>query len=251
MKGTIFLKPLEFNIEAVGEKWRQGDKIKGTLKIKNHSDEKIELPQLAVALSEGAYKKIKEKDNKAWKVLTKNTLAENLVLNGPQEMEYSFEFALPEDCLITDKGGSLYLAFFDKEDSWPAGHIELVVEPKQVFSQILEIFENFLRFKVAQIKSNKGMVEVKLNPPSSREFSTVDSLVLSMSEIDKKLTLDYLFNVRTLDMTSGTMQTQKKTKKVVQEFESKQYLVYGQSLNQDFILASLTSAVNDVKPKMM
>lgn len=251
MKGTIFLKPLEFNIEALGERWRQGDKIKGSLKVKNHSAEKIELPKLVVALSEGNYKKIKAKDNKAWKNLSEENLASTVSLNGPDEKDYTFEFVLAQDCPITDKNGSLYLSFFDKEDTWPAGHIELVIEPKQVITQILEIFENFLRFKVAQIKSAKGVVEVKLTPPSSRELSTIDSLILCISEIDKNLTMNYLFNMRVLDMTGGSMQTQKKTKEIDQKYNSKQYLIYGESLNQDFILESINSVINEVKPKFL
>ncbi len=251
MKGTIFLKPLEYNLEAVGERWRQGDKIKGTLKIKNHSAEKIELPHLAVALCEGNYKKIKAKDKNAWKSLTNITLAENLSLNGSEEKDYPFEFLLSQDCAITDKNGSLYLAFFDKDESVPSGHIELVIDPSLVISQVLEIFENFIRFKVAQIKSTKGMVEVKLTPPSSRELSTIDSLVLNMSEIDKNLTMNYLFNMRVLDMTGGSMQAQKKTREIEQKFNSKQYLIYGQSLNQDFVIESINSVINEVKPKFL
>ncbi|MGZ3809988.1 MAG: hypothetical protein ACXVCE_18030 [Bacteriovorax sp.] len=251
MKGTIFLKPLEYNIEAVGEKWRQGDKIKGTLAIKNHSAEKLELPHLVVALCEGNYKKIKAKDKNAWKLLANAKLEEHISLNGPIEKNCPFEFTLPQDCPVTDKGGSIYLAFFDQGDTWPAGHIELVIGPKQVISQILEIFENFLRFKVVQIKSVKGMVEVKLSPPSSRELSTIDSLVLSISEIDKNLTMNYLFNMRVLDMAGASLQAQKKTKEMEQKFSSKQYLIYGESLNQEFVLESINSVINEVKPKFL
>lgn len=251
MKATIFLKPLEYNIEVLGEKWHQGDKIKGSLRVKNHTEEKIELAHLIVSLCEGNYKKIKAKDKNAWKALSDKTLASNIMLRGPEDIEYSFDFVLPEDCLITDKGASLYLAFFDKDDNLPAGHIELVVEPKLVILEVLKIFENFLRFKVTQMKSVKGMIEVKLNAPSGREFSTIDSLVLNIFEIEKTLTMNYLFNMRVLDMSSGSMQAQKKTKEINQVFNSKQYLIYGQSLNQDFILESINSVLSEVKPKFL
>ena len=74
---------------------------------------------------------------------------------------------------------------------------------------------------------------------------------LSLKEVDKNLTLNYLFNVRVLDMSSGAMQTQKKTKAFEQIFNSKQYLMYGEALNQDFILGSLNAVVNEVKPKFL
>lgn len=250
MKGTIFSKPLEYNIEAVGEKWRQGDKIKGTLKVKNHGAENIELSALKVALSEGTYKKIKAKDAKGWKNLFETKLEEKFTLAAQEEKSYSFEYTLPENCLITDKNASLYLAFFDN-DKMPSGHIELVIEPKLVIAQVLEAIQSFLRFKVAQIKYTKGMVEVKLTPPSSsRELSTIDSLVLCLAEVEKNLTLSYEFNMRVLDMAGGAMQAQKKTRDFQQKFTSKQYLQYD-SLNQDFILQSINSVLNEVKPKFL
>lgn len=251
MKGTIFSKPLEYNIEASGEKWRQGDRVKGTLKIKNHGIEKLDLPSLRVTLSEGVYKKIKTKDAKAWKHLAESKLEGDFALESSEEKNYSFEFTLPENCLITDKNASLYLAFFDKNENQPSGHIELVVEPKLVITQILEIIQNFIRFKLVQIKYVKGMVEVKLAPPASREMSTIDSLILSMSEVEKNLTLSYEFNMRVLDMAGGAMQTQKKTRDFEQKFTSKQYLIYGDALNQDFIIESINSILAEVKPKFL
>lgn len=251
MKGTIFLKPLEFNIEAIGEKWNQGDKLKGSLKIRNHGNEEVTFPFLKAAISAGHYKKIKAKDKKAWSVLDIHTLAENLPLSPGKEAEFSFEFKLKEDCAVTDKNGSLYLAFFDKDDPTPAGHIELVIGPKPNIKSILQIFENFLRFKVKEIKSVKGAVEVKLTPPSSRELSNLDGLLLTMSEVDKTMKLSYLFNVRAIDLASATMQVEKKTKEIEQIFTAKEYLMYGDAINQDFIIQKGQAALDMVKAKTL
>lgn len=251
MKSTFIIKPLEYSIEVIGERWRQGDKIKGSLKINNHSTEKIALDHCLISLCEGHYKKIKAKDKNGWKEVSVIKLDEKISLNETSEISFPFEFILSENCLITDKGGSLYLAFFENNEDLPVGHIELIVEPKLVISQVLEIFENFIRFKVAQMKSTKGMVEVKLNPPAGRDFSTIDSLVLNVSEIDKNLTMKYLFNTKVLDMSTGTMQAQKKVKEIDQVFNSKQYLIYEQSLNQDFIIQSINTVITEIKPKFM
>lgn len=250
MKGTIFLKPLEYNVEAMGERWRQGDKIKGTLTIKNHSADKIDLPFLKIKLAEGNYKKIKAKDAKAWNTLTETNLSEALSVGPSAEHNFTFEFTIPETSPVTDKNGSLYLAFFDKEDAQPAGNIELVIEPKQTIQFVLQVFENFARFKVKEIKNGKKSVEVKLMPPASREASNIDSLILSLAESEKTLSMNYLFNLRGIDMSSGTMQTQKKTKEIEQKFSSKQYMMYD-SPNQDFILTSIQTALNEVKPKLL
>ncbi|MBC7712221.1 MAG: hypothetical protein H7177_02720 [Rhizobacter sp.] len=251
MKATIILKPLEYTLEAIGEKWYQGDKLKGTLKVKNNSAEKIEIPVLKVTLYEGQYKKVKAKDAKGWSVVSENILADKLALNPSEEKDYSFEFKLVENCSVTDKTGSLYLGFNDNNEKIPTGNVELNVFPKVVITQILTIIENFLRFKVKEIKSGKGVLEVKLTPPTSREMSSVDALTLNISEIEKNLNLKYNFNLRGLDLASATMAVEKKTKEVEQTFTSKQYLIYGDSINQDFIIESFQSVLNGVKTKTM
>ena len=244
MKATIIQKPLEYTLEAIGEKWHQGDMLHGSLKVKNNSAEKIEVPLLKVTLFEGQYKKVKAKDKKGWKSIAENTFVEKLLLNPAEEKEYPIAFKLAENCSITDKTGSLYLGFSDHHEIIPTGNVELNVEPKIVLQQILTIIENFLRFKVKEIKSGKGVLEVKLVPPGSRELSNLDGLLLSMTEIDKNLTLKYFFNLRVLNITGATMQSEKATKEIDQIFTSKQYMI-----NQDFIIQSFQTVLDGVKSK--
>lgn len=250
MKATVILKPLEYTLEAIGEKWQQGAIVKGHLKIKNHSGDKVEIPVLKVVLCKGVYKKVKAKDEKALVAESTIVLDEKISVGASEEKTYNFEFKLPEDCTITDKTGSLYLAFFDKEEITPAANIELTIEPKIIIRQILEIFENFLRFKTKEIKTGKNCVEVKLIPPASREMANVDGLVLSISEVDKTLTMNYVFNLRSLDLTGATTQVEKKVKEIEQKFTSKQYMMFD-SINQDFVLQSLQSVVDGIKTKLL
>ena len=251
MKGTIISKPLEYTIEALGEKWHQGDKLTGSLTIKNNGAEKVDLPFLKVAILEGNYKKVKAKNAKGWSSITEVVVAEKLTLNSSEEKNYPFEFQLAENSSITDKNGSLFLVYFDKEDEFPKGNIELVIEPKQLIKNVLQIFENFLRFKVKEIKSGKGSLEVKLVPPTSRELSNVDSLMLNISEIEKSLTLHYHFDFRVLNLTGATMQSEKTKKDIENVFTAKEYLIYGDSVNQDFIVESVQKVLSEVKTKML
>jgi hypothetical protein len=252
MKGTIFSKPLEYNIDIAGEKWSQGDKVKGTMKIKNHGADNVTLSALQVVLASGNYKKIKAKDKKGWESLAEVTLGESIALNPNEEKEFPWEFKLAENSRITDKDGSLYVTFSDtKNAEWPVGMLELAVHPKQIILQFLEIFENFIRFKVAQTKYAKGMVEVKMNPPKSRELSNVEGLVLRIQEVEKTLKLEYNFTVSVLDMAGGAMTAEKKTKQFEQSFTSKQYLIYGDSINQDFLIESIQSILKEVKTKLL
>lgn len=250
MKATVILKPLEYNLETAGEKWRQGEKVKGTLKVKNNGSESVDLPKLTISLNSGNYKKIKAKDKKAWELLSDITLAESLTLKPSEEKEYPWEFELKEDCRITDKDGSVYLRFLGDNEDLPAGNIELNVEPKLAMLQFLEVFDIFLRFKIGPKKYVKGMVEVKLTPPTSRELGHVDSLVLKMSEVNQTMKLEYAFNVRSLEMSGTTMSSEKNTKVFDQTLSAKQYLSYG-SPNQEFITTSINTILTQVKPKMM
>lgn len=251
MKGTIFLKPLEYTIFADGERWRQGDLISGFLKIKNHSIDSVELPLLIISLAVGNFKKIKSKDKKAWESLAEITLAENFAMGASEEKEFTWRFQLPEDCPITDKSGSVYLTFFNHHDSGPTGQLELVMDPKLVIAQFLEIFQNFLRFKVVQSKFSKGMVEIKLTPPSSKEMNHVESLVLRMKEINKILELDYTFNLHAFEMVAGNLMAQKKIKQVNQKFTAKEYTIYGDSLDHEFIKNSISSVIKEATPKFL
>lgn len=251
MKSTIFLKPLEYNIIADGERWHQGEKIKGVLKIKNHSMESVELPLLKISLAGGNFKKIKAHDKKAWEHLAAIALGEKISLGASEEKEFAWNFQLPEDCQITDKSGSVYLTFFDHEGAMPAGQLELVIDPKLVIHQFLEIFQNFLRFKVVQTKFSKGMVEIKLNPPSSKEMNNIESLVLRMKEVDKTLELEYTFNTHAFEMVAGNLLAQKKMKQVSQKLTAKEYTIYGDSLNHDFIKSSISAVIKEATPKFL
>jgi hypothetical protein len=52
-------------------------------------------------------------------------------------------------------------------------------------------------------------------------------------------------------MAGGAMTTQKSTKTFKQTLSSKQCYIYGESLNQEFIVSSVNSILSEIKPKMM
>jgi hypothetical protein len=127
MKGTVHINPLEYNIETSGEKWRQGESIKGLLKIKNNSGASVEIPALKISLSSGNYKKVKLNDTKSWEKIEESVLTNDFFLNGHEEKEFPWAFLLAEDCRITDKDGSIYLRFLNHQEDLPSGNIELVI----------------------------------------------------------------------------------------------------------------------------
>ena len=152
MKSTTFTKFIEYNLITNGEKWRQGDKINGVLKIKNIGPDHIEIPELKITMAVGNFKKIKSKDKKAWDHYSEILFGEKISIGLAEEKEFVWSFQIPEDCQITEKDKSVYITFFDSVEAWPTGQLELVVDPKLVMMQFLEIFEIFLRFNVLQRK---------------------------------------------------------------------------------------------------
>lgn len=255
MKSTIILKPLEYSIVATGQSWRQGEKIKGVLQIKNHSAESVEISLLEISLVIGNFKKIKTKDKKAWELLSEAQLSQKLSLKAAEEKEFLWEFTLPEDCPITDKNGSVYLTFFDKEkskeDFWPAGQLELVIEPKLIITQFLSIMESFIRFKVVQKKFSKGMVETKLNPPTSKDLSHVESLLLRIKEVNKTLELEYIFTMNVFETVAGNVMTQKKIRQIDQKLFAKEYCSSPDYADQDFIIKKINEVIKEITPKFL
>lgn len=251
MKSTIFLKPLEYNIIAEGQKWRQGDKLHGSFKIKNHGEQKIELSGLDLSLAVGNFKKIKSKDQKAWAGLEKKDIGKNISLHPAEEKEFAWDFLLPEDCAVTDNNGSLFLTFVTPDEAWPLGQLELVIEPKLVMFQFLEIMENFFRFKVGAKKFSKNMVEIKLTPPKSRELGHIEGLVLRMKEKDGVLDLEYIFTMHVLETVGTNVSTQKKVKQIDQQLKAKSYSLSKEYLDQDFVMKSINDVLKEVMPKLL
>ncbi len=251
MKSTVFLKPLEYSIITNGEKWNQGDKITGALTILNHGTEDLKILDLQINLAYGNSKKVKAKDSKAWDLISQLNLGLNLSIVASDELTFPWEFTIPQDCPTSDKNGGIYLTFSDLKNIWPSGFLQIVIGPKLVLLQFLEIFENFLKFKIIQTRFSNGMFEVKLKPPGSRELSYLETLVLRMKEVDKTLSLEYIFNMNVFETVSGNVLLQKKTKQIDQQLTSKEYYIYGESPNFEFIKSSIESIIKQAIPKIM
>ncbi len=252
MKGLVFLKPLEFIIIADGEKWRQGDQIKGSFQIKNLGADKVDLSFLKISLAVGIFKKIKLKDKKSWNLISDLVLSESISIEPNKELIFPWKFLIPEDCQITEKDKSVFLTFNTSNseiETWPSGELEIAIEPKLIIHQFLEVIQNFLRFKIVKTKFSDGMVEVKLNPPNSKEMSHVESVVLRAREVNSILELEYTFNILVFETVAGNIMAQKKIKHVEQKLTSKECYIYGDSFNQDFVISSVGSLIKEATPK--
>lgn len=245
MKGTFFNKPLEWNIETTGESWRQGDELKGFLKVKNHGTEKIPLNDSGVGLALAEIKKVQSRIEGALKPSVKISF-ENQELLAGKEIVLPFSFSLGSNAAITDKKASFYLCY---GNGFTEAQLQVKVEPKELFQKVTGLLDTFYRFKLKEYKANKKGVEFKFLPPSSREMANIDSLQLTYFMEEENLGMRFEFQVKKLDTSSVTTKLNKETVVIERILPSKDYSFGRGMINQDKLLKTLEEVIGEVKIK--
>lgn len=245
MKGTFFNKPLEWNIETIGESWQQGSHIKGTLKVKNHGAEAVSLTNAGVGLSHADIKKVHSRAEGALKPLQTVTFQEPELKPGAEAL-LDFSFEVGPNSPVTDKKTSYYLGFGrDFQES----NLQTKIEPKALYSKIVGLLDTFHRFKLKEFKANKKGVEFKLLPPTSREMANVESLLLTFSMEDETLHMRFEFQVKRLDTSSVTTKINKENLTIEKSLFPKEYSLGRDMINQDQLLKTVETVLKDVKLK--
>lgn len=243
MKGTFFNKPLEWNIETTEESWQQGSSVQGTIKVRNHGTESIELSHPGVALAYAEIKKVHARTEGALKPEVSVVMKTTTLAPG-ESAEESFVLTLPENCSVSDKKSSYFL-IYGRELA--ESHLQLKVEPKMLFTKLVGLLDTFHRFKVKEFKGTKKGVEYKLLPPTSREMANLDSLALGLMMNGEELRLDFDFQVKKLDTAGPTNKINKASVKVQRTLSPKEYSLGKDMINQDQLLKMFESALSEVK----
>ena len=245
MKGTFFNKPLEWNIETVGESWQQGSNITGTLKVKNHGAEVINLARAGVGLAYADIKKVHARADGALKLDATNAFSQNEVKPG-EEVVLNFSFSISPNSAVTDKKASYYLTYGREFNE---NHLQAKIEPKALYAKIVGLLDTFHRFKLKEIKAAKKGVEFKLLPPTSREMANIESLLLTFSMQEENLVMKYDFQVKKLDTSSITTKINKESLTLERVLPPKEYSLGRDMINQDALLKSVESVLSEVKLK--
>lgn len=211
MKGQFFQKPYAFKLEVQGESWQQGQTLQGTLSTQSTSSDPI--PPVFVALAHGQIKKAATIDS--FTVLEKKCASPN----STGTFSLAWEFPLDINCPITDKNSSLYLIYgqdpSNKTTQQP-GLLQIPIHPCQLIQDYLKILQIDLRFVLKTLKSNKGTVEAKLSPPTSKNFASLEYLTLRFQHQAATLQLSYQFNLQAVDASSGSVSLTKAKKELSQ-----------------------------------
>lgn len=245
MKGTFFNKPLEWNLETVGEFWHQGDVLKGTLSLKNHSSETISLENCGVSLAHGEIKKVQSRVDGALKIEQKFTFETEEILPN-QGVSLPFSFSIDANSPITDKKSSFYLGYGKQ---FLESQLQMRVEPRPLFTKVVGLLDTFLRFKLKETKYAKKGVEFKFIPPTSREMANVESMSVIFSMEKENLCLYFEFQVKKIDASSVTTKISKENVSIQKVLTPKEYSLGKEMINQDLILKALDSALSEIKMK--
>lgn len=249
MKGTFFQKPMEFNIEAKGESWTQNSLLGGSLTIKNHSTDKLELAQLGCHLCVGSNKKVKAKDPSAFN-LYDNKLFEQTHLGSKESLSFDFSFKLGESCPITDSTNSLYLVVGNIQKPFDTGILQLNITPAKEITNFIEIFETYFKFKFKSLKSKKDYIEAKVVAPSSKDWTALQSLTVFMRLQDAKLEIKFNAKVKKISfdkLTAG--QAKDTTLDIVKIMDKEQYSGFGGSANIENIKFVIQEVLEQLKVK--
>jgi len=245
MKGTFFQKPLEYKLYVEGESWNQGDRITGTLTIKNHQGDLPSPSEASLYLGLGQSKKVKAKADHAFTDLIPIALKNSE--NGSRG-ELTWETQLKPNCSITHTGSSLYFLYGKGEDPNQLGQLQANVIPRSIFLELIKIFEITFRFIVKFKKPKNDSVEVKLSPPDGKAYPSIEHLNLLIRMNEDNMEVKYIFSVKELDVSTSALIIKKVKKEFEQSFTPDQYQVaFNQRLNHDVILKSIEAVFAELK----
>jgi len=249
MKGIFFQKPLELELNIVGESWNQGDIITGTLKVKNHNSESVLLKNFGVRLSFGISKEIKIKSSKAFTQYDEHLFDSTTEVAGVSELDLSFSFPLAKDAPISEKSQGLYLLCGFVEIPFDNGMMELKISPYKNIKNLLEVFENLLRFKVKSLKNKKDQLEAVMVVPTSKDYSSVQQLKVLIKMVEDNLDISFNFKLKKISFEGGVVSAKDETLKIQKVLTPKEYLIYGDAFDQNKVLNILQEVIEQVKVK--
>jgi len=246
MRSSIIESNLDWHLTIQGEQWMQGQAIQGELKIANKSDivQTVLNPRLLIAYVD--IKKFKSLDEKSFKEIHP-ILFSTVELAAKESKIFPWNYQLDLNSYITDKKHSLYILWGDLSKKIPAS-LMLSITPHQSIMKVLETWEVFFRFtKKDCISLKDNSLEIKLSPPHSKEFATMECLKLKIKQSDKKLNIFATAELKKIKADTTGMSLVKSEKKHEVTWDEKQYLLMPGHLNQDFLQNEIKSLIAQVK----
>ncbi len=250
MKGTVFQRPLEFNLRVDGESWAQGDLIAGVLAVKNHGKEPVALNGIQVQLALGKLSKVRQKAADAFKIQEAAAMDPTGSLAAGGEASFEWKFQTDRNCPITDNLSSLFLLYGQGEATPQLGQLELPVQAYGLIQDYLKTLNIQFRFVLKGQKASHGRVEAKFTPPASQAFALLDHVLVYFRFEGEALEVSYVFQVKKLEATVSSFEVQKKKKEFTQSLAPSQYRLSSGRVNHEGLELSIKEALGHVESKM-
>lgn len=245
MKSSLIDKNIDSSLEIQGESWVQGQELKGQLKLLNKSltVQKLDTQKLLLAYVD--IKKFKALEDKCYQVLATINLGE-VSLKPSETLTLPWSYQLEENSPITDKKHSLYILWGDLSKKIPPS-LMLNILPHPSIQKILELWEIFFRFTRKEILSLKDQtLEVKLEPPTAREYATLDYLKLRLKRSKGDLNFHVIASIQSIAADTTGMKLTKSEKKQEAIWKEKNYQLMPGHLNQEFVQNNINTLLNSI-----
>ena len=202
MKGVSFQNGVEFKISIEGESWSQGDTVTGKLEAMSRNPN-TPFTSMKVFLAESTEKKVKAKTPGAFEII------HELSSSSPT-LDWSFK--LENHTRITDSKGGLYIVYGNSNGNPEAletlGQLRLNILPHMHMRDLRDIMGSHFRFVTKTASDGKkGWVEFKFDPPSAKEWSSLEQLVLLLKLQEKSMEAKFSFHRAEVDALKAGLQT--------------------------------------------
>jgi hypothetical protein len=225
MKGLSFQNGVEYKINIDGESWSQGDSISVTLESKTPSS-------LNLFLAEGVDKKVKAKSPDAFTVLEKFS---------SETSPLKQTIALPLSARISDKSGSLYVLYGKEEQTEKLGQLRLNVIPHLLIRDFIDLMTAHFRFAQKTTSAGKNdEVEVKLDPSGSKEWASLEQLLLRVQITEETMEVYFQFHRSEVDPTKGGLSSISVKREVTRTWNLSEIVHdFNQRLNKEVTTAAV------------
>ncbi len=246
MKAVFVDQQLEIKMEIKGDDFSQGDTIPCLLSVKNHASSGQSLENLVLQIACGDVKKVKQKTDEAFEVISEAALAPLGEIQSQQQVSFSWSFELDKNCAVSEKSQSLYVRFGLKN---LLHELPLSIKTHDYLQEIYRLLETYFQFVLKGEKSADGCLCAKFKPPAGQRFPMVNELYLYSKFEDGILNLRYHFKVKKLDASSSSVGVKKGEAEIEQQLDVDKCFVSKGYVDQVFLETTIGEALANVESK--
>ncbi|NDD91525.1 hypothetical protein EBZ37_05515 [bacterium] len=248
MRGSFFAKPLEIILEIEGERWKQGETLRGQLILKNRGGQPASAQDLDIQYCRAQLSAVKKKAQSAFKMISEHRVSGEIPPQG--EARHSFEFQLGQNAPVTDSVSSAFVRC-------GPGALQLQIEVSPVIGELISTLQSQHHFGLKSIKNSKSGVEIKMSAPDGRKFATLEALVLNVAfqveggSKNSDLRVQYDFQVKQVGAGATPLKVGTGSRAVEQVLSSSDYLTTSGRVNFETIRNFVAEAVATVESKII